>query len=58
LDLPSAQALESRLRSNWGALIVVSDDDAFLDNLGFTDRLFASEQGWRWKPLRSISPTM
>ncbi|MDR5907015.1 ABC-F family ATP-binding cassette domain-containing protein [Franzmannia qiaohouensis] len=53
LDLPSAQALESMLRSYQGALMVVSHDDAFLDNLGLTDRLLADEQGWRLESLQS-----
>ncbi|PAU78391.1 ABC-F family ATP-binding cassette domain-containing protein [Halomonas salipaludis] len=53
LDLPSAEALEAMLRSYQGALIVVSHDDAFLDNLGLTDRLLADEQGWRLEPLQS-----
>lgn len=53
LDLPSAQALETLLRSYRGTLIVVSHDDAFLDNLELTDRLLATEQGWRLEPLRS-----
>lgn len=47
LDLPSVQALEIMLRSYQGALVVVSHDDAFLDSLGLTDRLVATEQGWR-----------
>lgn len=47
LDLPSAQALETMLRSYQGALVVVSHDDAFLNNLGLTHRLLATEQGWR-----------
>lgn len=47
LDLPSAQALEAMLRSYQGALVVVSHDDVFMNNLGLTDRLVATEQGWR-----------
>jgi ATPase subunit of ABC transporter with duplicated ATPase domains len=47
LDLPSLAALETMLRSYRGGLIVVSHDDAFLDRLGLTDRLLATEQGWR-----------
>ncbi|TFW30763.1 ABC-F family ATP-binding cassette domain-containing protein [Massilia horti] len=50
LDLPSAQALEAMLRDYKGALIVVSHDDAFMDNLGLTDRLLAAEHGWRLEP--------
>ncbi|MDX5379496.1 MAG: ABC transporter ATP-binding protein, partial [Halomonas sp.] len=53
LDLPSAQALEAMLRSYHGAVIVVSHDDVFLDNLGLTDRLLATEQGWEMEPLQS-----
>lgn len=41
------------LRSYQGALIVVSHDDAFLDNLDLTDRLLATEQGWQLEPLRA-----
>lgn len=50
LDLPSAQALEKMLRSYQGALVVVSHDDAFLENLALTDRLLATEQGWHLEP--------
>lgn len=50
LDLPSLQALETMLRSYRGALVVVSHDDAFLDNLALTDRLSADENGWRLDP--------
>ncbi|GAA5232624.1 ABC-F family ATP-binding cassette domain-containing protein [Verticiella sediminum] len=50
LDLPSAQALEAMLRSYRGALIVVSHDDAFMDNLDLTDRLLANENGWLLEP--------
>lgn len=51
LDLPSAQALETMLRSYQGALVVVSHDDAFLENLALTDRLLATEQGWQLEPV-------
>ena len=51
LDLPSVQALETMLRNYLGALIVVSHDDTFLENLGLTDRLLATEQGWHLEPL-------
>lgn len=47
LDLPSVQALEAMLRGYRGALMVVSHDDAFMNSLGLTDRLIATEQGWR-----------
>ncbi|WP_443093061.1 ATP-binding cassette domain-containing protein [Duganella phyllosphaerae] len=50
LDLPSLQALETMLRSYRGALLVVSHDDTFLDNLALTDRLDASAHGWRLAP--------
>lgn len=50
LDLPSVQALEIMLRSYQGALIVVSHDDAFLENLELTDRLLATDQGWSLEP--------
>lgn len=50
LDLPSAQALETLLRSYQGALVVVSHDDAFLDELALTDRLKATRQGWCLEP--------
>ena len=53
LDLPSAQALETLLRSYQGALVVVSHDDAFLGNLALTDRLLATEQGWHLEPQSS-----
>lgn len=51
LDLPSTQALEIMLRSYHGALIVVSHDDVFLDNLELTDLLIATEKGWYLEPL-------
>ncbi|WP_447553554.1 ABC-F family ATP-binding cassette domain-containing protein [Vreelandella sp. EE22] len=50
LDLPSAQALETMLRSYPGALLVVSHDDAFLENLALTERLEATNQGWHLEP--------
>ncbi len=46
LDLPSTQALEAMLCSYQGALVVVSHDDVFMGNVGLTDRLVATEQGW------------
>jgi len=46
LDLPSLQALETLLRSYSGALVVVSHDDAFLEALGLTHHLAATENGW------------
>lgn len=50
LDLPSLQALETLLRGYQGALVVVSHDGAFLDNLDLTDRLLATPEGWILKP--------
>jgi ATPase subunit of ABC transporter with duplicated ATPase domains len=50
LDLPSITALETMLRSYRGGLMVVSHDDAFLDQLGLTERLRATGQGWRLEP--------
>lgn len=50
LDLPSAQALEAMLCNYRGALVVISHDDAFLNNLGLTHRLVATEQGWLIEP--------
>lgn len=50
LDLPSLQALEAMLEEYRGALMVVSHDDVFLDNLRLTDRLLATEQGWTLIP--------
>jgi len=47
LDLASTQALEATLSSYRGALVVVSHDDAFLQALGLTHRLEASEAGWQ-----------
>jgi len=47
LDLPSLAALETMLRSYRGGLIVVSHDDALLNQLQLTDRLLATDQGWR-----------
>ncbi len=47
LDLPSAHALEAMLLGYQGALIVVSHDDAFLEGIELTDRLVATDQGWR-----------
>lgn len=47
LDLPSITALETMLRNYRGGLIVVSHDDTFLDQLGLTVRLRATDQGWR-----------
>jgi len=50
LDLTSLEALEGMLRSYQGALLIVSHDDVFMDNLGLTDRLLATGQGWRLEP--------
>jgi ATPase subunit of ABC transporter with duplicated ATPase domains len=50
LDLPSLEALETLLRGYTGALVVVSHDEAFLRRLELTDRLEATETGWRLSP--------
>ena len=50
LDLPSARALETMLRSYQGSLLVVSHDDVFLDSLGLTNRLIAATEGWSLEP--------
>lgn len=47
LDLVAIRALESLLLQYRGALIVVSHDEVFLNRIGLTHRLEASEQGWR-----------
>ena len=52
LDLPSVQALEVMLRSYQGALVVVSHDEAFMNSLELTNRLVATEHGWRLEPWR------
>ncbi|WMY76568.1 ABC-F family ATP-binding cassette domain-containing protein [Buttiauxella selenatireducens] len=46
LDLPSIQALEAMLCRYQGALVVVSHDAVFLQNLNLTDRLTLTEDGW------------
>lgn len=51
LDLPSLQAMEDMLQGYRGALVVVSHDDGFLDALGLTDRLVATERGWVVEPV-------
>lgn len=50
LDLPSTLALETMLSSYQGTLMVVSHDDAFMNNLGLTERLEFSEERWRLLP--------
>ncbi|MDH1866516.1 ATP-binding cassette domain-containing protein [Pseudomonas chengduensis] len=50
LDFPSLQALETLLRGYQGALIIVSHDEMFLNQLALTDRLIATEQGWQLAP--------
>ncbi|HET8881639.1 MAG TPA: ATP-binding cassette domain-containing protein [Solimonas sp.] len=47
LDLVAVRALESLLRQYRGALIVVSHDEAFLENIALTHRLVATADGWR-----------
>lgn len=50
LDLVSLEALESMLNQYVGTLVVVSHDAAFLDRLALTDRLEATDEGWRITP--------
>ncbi|MGB7801797.1 ABC-F family ATP-binding cassette domain-containing protein [Buttiauxella sp.] len=53
LDLTSIQALETMLCRYQGALVVVSHDAVFLENLKLTDRLSITENGWQlqaWGP--------
>lgn len=53
LDLTSIQALETMLCGYHGALVVVSHDAVFLQNLKLTDRLSITENGWHlqaWGP--------
>jgi ATPase subunit of ABC transporter with duplicated ATPase domains len=47
LDLASTQALEAMLCNYRGALVVVSHDDDFLQALGLTHRLQATDSGWQ-----------
>lgn len=51
LDLPSLRALESLLTGYQGAMVVASHDPVFLEALGLTDRLEATGEGWRWRPM-------
>ncbi|WP_249975816.1 ABC-F family ATP-binding cassette domain-containing protein [Vreelandella olivaria] len=51
LDLPSLKALETMLSSYQGALLVISHDDAFLENLALTEQLQATEKGWHLEPV-------
>ncbi|QDQ86555.1 ABC-F family ATP-binding cassette domain-containing protein [Alcaligenaceae bacterium SJ-26] len=50
LDITTMQALEAMLCSYRGALVVVSHDEVFMDNLALTDRLQASSEGWQLTP--------
>lgn len=50
LDLASLRALECMLDGYRGALVVVSHDDAFMNQLALTHRLRAGAQGWRMEP--------
>lgn len=50
LDIATMQALEAMLCSYRGALVVVSHDEVFMDNLALTDRLWASSDGWQLTP--------
>lgn len=47
LDLDALEALEEVLRQYRGALVVVSHDEVFLQALNLTQRLHASDDGWR-----------
>ncbi|EPC1885580.1 ABC-F family ATP-binding cassette domain-containing protein [Vibrio cholerae] len=49
LDLPSLQALEQLLQSYRGALVIVAHDQEFLENIGITKYLVATESGWQWQ---------
>lgn len=49
LDLPSLQALEMMLRSYQGAMIAVSHDEVFLNNLNLTGRLSATGSEWQFQ---------
>lgn len=46
LDLASVQAIEAALADFPGAVIVVSHDNAFLENLALTHELLWREEGW------------
>ncbi|PWF22661.1 ATP-binding cassette domain-containing protein [Corticimicrobacter populi] len=50
LDITTMQALEAMLCSYRGALVVVSHDEVFMNNLALTDRLQASPDGWQLTP--------
>ena len=50
LDLPSLQALEVMLNHYRGTLVVVSHDETFMNALGLTNRLRATDSGWRLEP--------
>jgi ATPase subunit of ABC transporter with duplicated ATPase domains len=43
LDLPSLYALEGMLRCYHGAMLVVSHDDVFMNQLGLTHRLLVTD---------------
>ncbi|GAB3412639.1 ATP-binding cassette domain-containing protein [Massilia agilis] len=46
LDLAATEALEHMLRSWTGALVVVSHDERFLDQLNLTHRIEPTDAGW------------
>jgi len=50
LDLASLQAVEAMLREYTGALVVVSHDAAFLENIGLTDLLVREDEVWTIRP--------
>lgn len=47
LDLVSQKALQQMLAGYQGCLVVVSHDDAFLQQLSLSHHLVCTEQGWR-----------
>jgi ATPase subunit of ABC transporter with duplicated ATPase domains len=49
LDLPSLQALEMMLRSYQGAMMAVSHDEVFLNNLNLTGRLSTTGSEWQFQ---------
>ncbi|WP_339485355.1 ABC-F family ATP-binding cassette domain-containing protein [Pseudomonas sp. EL_65y_Pfl2_R95] len=56
LDFPSMQALEQALRAYRGALLVVSHDEVFLQQLGLTHRLAVSACGWALDSWQGVLP--
>lgn len=52
LDLKSVKAVEAALAGFKGAMLVVSHDETFLNNLGLTHRLEWSTQGWHYRQVQ------